>query len=886
MKKLILLLIPCLWFESRAEHSGCSVAGTASASADSVCENTPVALILTGYQGSIQWQGFNGTIWQNETGPGATSDYYTVTLTSTRTFRAIVTELNCPPDTSNEVTITVGILPTPIVTGATRCGYGQVTLSASGVGQQRWFTTPTGGTPIFIGNNFTTTVGQTTTFYVESLSGTGGGGGTMPLPAQVSSFSPWVRGFYFTAPIDFTITALHVAGSGNQSIAVVKFIPPQPPPAYPSTTNNFVTLFVTQNNPSPGPITVNIPIVAGEIIAVMGQRGGIVPYGPAGPFVSSIAGIPVTITRMGMQYPLDTTLPQELWSEQGGSLPLIQVTYTEGCTSVRVPVTATVTPADPVFITATSTALCLGQSTTLTVTSNNPNYVYQWSPSTGLSGTTGTTVTAQPVTTITYSVIGNDGTCADIDSITISVGPPSQAGTVSISSDTVCSGSPVLLTLTGSVGSIQWQSNTGSGWINETGPGSNSASYTAYPSVNTSYQAVVTSGGCAPATSATVSVAVIAVPDPVTVNDTLCGAGTAQLIASGTGTLYWYNSPTGGTPIATGTTFNPQVNATTTYYVEDVSGATYSLPPANPSIGTQSLNSSINYGLQFNVSQQATIEKVTIEPAQTGNVTINLRQTQGGPILNSVTVPVTAFQQTVVNLGFSVNPGIGYRLELAQGSVQCYYNSTGASYPYTVPNSPITITGYLNPGPATGVIYYYFYNWQVMRGCRSNRVPVSAVVYPAVPVPVITQNGNQLISSSPSNNQWYLNGNPIPGATGQTYIATQPGSYTVVVTDPATGCSAESLPVIITGIYHPLTEGGLTVFPNPVTDRFFIQSHATGMIIGELSIRDIAGRLLNRYSIQLNGNQSRELSFPYVPGVYMIELIADNKTFLTRLVKE
>jgi len=54
-----------------------------------------------------------------------------------------------------------------------------------------------------------------------------------------------------------------------------------------------------------------------------------------------------------------------------------------------------------------------------------------------------------------------------------------------------------------------------------------------------------------------------------------------------------------------------------------------------------------------------------------------------------------------------------------------------------------------------------------------------------------------LMSSSATGNQWYLNGNPIGGATSQNYNATASGDYTVVVT--AGGCSsAPSAPTRVT----------------------------------------------------------------------------------------
>ena len=68
---------------------------------------------------------------------------------------------------------------------------------------------------------------------------------------------------------------------------------------------------------------------------------------------------------------------------------------------------------------------------------------------------------------------------------------------------------------------------------------------------------------------------------------------------------------------------------------------------------------------------------------------------------------------------------------------------------------------------------------------------------PAIPTPTIsggsqfcTGNTVTLTSSSATGNQWYLNGNPIGGATNQTYDAGNAGGYTVIVT--INGCSSAS----------------------------------------------------------------------------------------------
>ncbi|MCK6641873.1 MAG: hypothetical protein L6Q81_17490 [Bacteroidia bacterium] len=64
-------------------------------------------------------------------------------------------------------------------------------------------------------------------------------------------------------------------------------------------------------------------------------------------------------------------------------------------------------------------------------------------------------------------------------------------------------------------------------------------------------------------------------------------------------------------------------------------------------------------------------------------------------------------------------------------------------------------------------------------------------VYPAPPVPVISQSGLDLMSSETSGIQWYLNGNIINGETGQYHTPLQNGNYTVLYTD-SNGCTATS----------------------------------------------------------------------------------------------
>ena len=121
----------------------------------------------------------------------------------------------------------------------------------------------------------------------------------MPLPAHASVYTGNVRGYWFTAPVNFTITGLRVAaqaGTGLQYIHVFKINDPVPV-VYSVSSTNFTTLAYIQGAPNNVIQTVNINVVAGDKIAIMGQAGTGNSYGTvAGP--TTIAGNNVTLARI------------------------------------------------------------------------------------------------------------------------------------------------------------------------------------------------------------------------------------------------------------------------------------------------------------------------------------------------------------------------------------------------------------------------------------------------------------------------------------------------------------------------------------------------------------------------------------------------------------
>ncbi|MGN6416571.1 MAG: hypothetical protein ACTHMC_03700, partial [Pseudobacter sp.] len=98
-------------------------------------------------------------------------------------------------------------------------------------------------------------------------------------------------------------------------------------------------------------------------------------------------------------------------------------------------------------------------------------------------------------------------------------------------------------------------------------------------------------------------------------------------------------------------------------------------------------------------------------------------------------------------------------------------------------------------------------------GCITHDT-VKVTVNQTPPIPFLSQTGHTLLSSVASGNQWYLNNQLIPGATGASYIPLSPGEYSVIVTQ--NGCESKSfspLTVITTGINSPELDKQLHIGP-------------------------------------------------------------------------
>jgi gliding motility-associated-like protein len=245
-------------------------------------------------------------------------------------------------------------------------------------------------------------------------------------------------------------------------------------------------------------------------------------------------------------------------------------------------VTITVSPISVAGTIAGATTVCSGTNATVLTLSGNTGTI-QWQSSTdnntftNIASATTSTYTATNLTATTYyRAVVTSGVCSSATSaaVTITVSPTSVAGTIS-GATSVCSGTnSTVLTLSGNTGTIQWQSSTDNITFTNIASATTSTFTATNLTATTYYRAVVTSGVCSSATTASVSITVspTSLPGSIAGATSVCsGANSTVLTLSGnTGTIQWQWSTDSVTffniPSATTSTYTATNLTATTYY--------------------------------------------------------------------------------------------------------------------------------------------------------------------------------------------------------------------------------------------------------------------------------------------------------------------------------
>ena len=369
---------------------------------------------------------------------GANSTSISVSPSVATTYSLVgANSLSCTATSIFSVSVTN---PTITGVGASGCGApANGTLTANGFASStvNWYATPSSTTSLGMGTTYTTSAVTTTTYYAEAQSVangtavctmTAGNGSSGNMFDIVATSNIEVNGF----DVHISSTAITTVEVWYRPGSFVGF----------NTSNSGWTNALTTTVTGMGtgsltlvPATFTVPVSAGSTFGfyVTANGGGSFAYsnGTAVGNIHVSNGDLNVLEGNGGSYFSVTNSPRVFNG---------RVRYTKvGCTSPRIPVVFTVTPSASVTAMASNTAVCIGNSSTLTA-SGAPSYT--WNP----GNMTGSVVVVSPTVATTYTVLGGSGTCSGtaVQALTVN---PSPAISI-IASQSICTGVMGVTTLT------------------------------------------------------------------------------------------------------------------------------------------------------------------------------------------------------------------------------------------------------------------------------------------------------------------------------------------------------------------------------------------------------------------------------------------------------
>jgi hypothetical protein len=592
------------------------------------------------------------------------------------------------------------------------------------------------------------------------------------------------------------------------------------------------------------------------------------------------------------------------------------------CAAVSATATVTITPAtSAAFTYATGTFCASGTNPTPTVTGNTGG---TFSSTTGLSlnATTGAinlSASALGTYTVTYTVAGACGSSATAV-VTITAAP---VATFSYpTATTYCAGSTSTVSPTLGTGASAGTFSSTSGLSINATTGVITLS-TSTPGTYTVTNTIAASGSCAAATATTTV--------------TITPATTATFAYSGTTFCATGTNPTPTVTGTTGGTFSApaglSLNATTgaitlasstpgtytvTYTVAGACGssATASVTITSGQIATFSYGTASTYCVSgttapavvlgtgatagtfsstTGLSLNATTGTITLALSTPGTYTVtNTVAGASGCAAATATTTVTITAAPTATFSYATTAGCAGSTTAVTPTL-----GTGASagtYSSTTGLVINAATGAITLATSTAGTYTVTNTVAAAGGCAAATATATFTVNPrpATPTISVVYNGTTttLTSSAPTGNQWYLNGNIITGATGQTYVVNglpaQYGPYTVTTTN-ANGCvSLPSTALVITAARNGIAGASLQVYPNPTPTGQMTLELTGYRLATQLTVLDALGRVIISELLPANaGTATRTLDLKGVAtGVYLLRLRNTDGVETRRLVRE
>ena len=466
--------------------------------------------------------------------------------------------------------------------------------------------------------------------------------------------------------------------------------------------------------------------------------------------------------------------------------------------------------------------ICQGVPSSIGVSGPNiASYNWSWSPATGLSSTTGATVSANPAVTTTYTAIGTPiNSCFAAISFPFVVYVTPSPVVTPETNITVCAGAtvPINTFLSTPVGaSFAWTNSNASIGLAASGttnlPAFVATNITGLPVTSTITVTPSIVGSTCPGVASTFTITVNPQPITTVTSATICPTQTATLTAAGATTYSWSNgaltNPISVTPLTTtsytvtGTSFGCTSTAVSTVTV----GGTIVAAVNSPTICVGAIATlTATGGTTYSWSTGSILNPLSVTPTTTTSYTVTAN-TSGCTGTAVATVTVNPLPLTIVN-----SPTIcaGDIATLTAAGATTYSWSTGATI-NPITDSPLTTTSYTVTGNSLG--------------CTSTAVATVTVN----PIPVTTVNSPTicpgdaatLTAAGAATYSWSTGGitNPIsvtPAATtSYTVTGTSLGctsSAVATVTVAPTMSITVNSPTICAGQTANLSAGGATTY--------------------------------------------------------------------------
>jgi gliding motility-associated-like protein/uncharacterized repeat protein (TIGR01451 family) len=513
------------------------------------------------------------------------------------------------------------------------------------------------------------------------------------------------------------------------------------------------------------------------------------------------SGTTVTLTASGAV--IYAWLPMALNGATVTDQPTVTTTYTVigsngTCTNAAF-VTVSVNTTPTLNVTASPTAVCFGNSSTLTA-SGATNYT--WQP----GALTGSNVVVSPTVTTVYTITGTNGNCSGNATLNLVVNP-NPTISINATPSVVCSGSTASLTASGAA-NYTWM------------PGAlNGSLVTVNPTITTVYTVSASDvNGCTDMASVTLSVNMGPTLTAAASPSSMCLGSSATMTVGGAASYTWNPGALTGSNIVV----NPTITTTYTVSGTDTLGCSSSqtiqlLVLPTPTVTASSSPTAICSGNSATLTGSGALtytwnpgaltgSAVVVNPTVTTSYTVN---GSNGLCGSGSTVITLVVNDPPANVTASVSA----QISCSTPSVNLFSSTTSTDVVYLW-NGPGTYTSAVQNPTGIGIPGSYTITvTNTIGGCTAT---ATVAVTTDSTVPTITASVTGTITcantsatlsavGSPTNAGYSWTGTVPFTSTAQTCTVSAGGSYTLTVTDLNNSCAASTVVTVITDTNVPIT---------------------------------------------------------------------------------